>query len=54
MKTIVSWEQTQLKTLLSYAWGLTIEKQDILDTATHIFSSKLPLKYRMEDKTYRP
>uniref|UniRef100_V5FZL3 Double jelly roll-like domain-containing protein n=1 Tax=Anoplophora glabripennis TaxID=217634 RepID=V5FZL3_ANOGL len=47
MKTMVSCGQMQLKTLLSYGWGLTEEKQDILDTTTHVFSGKLPLKYLM-------
>ncbi|XP_018565376.1 uncharacterized protein LOC108906560 [Anoplophora glabripennis] len=47
MKTMVSWGATHLKTLLSYGWGLTQEDQDLLDTTSHVFSGKLPLKYLM-------
>jgi|GEM_PF-5767780 hypothetical protein len=47
MKTMVSWGQSHLKTLLSYGWGLTQKNQDIFDTTSHIFSGKLPLKYLM-------
>lgn len=47
MKTMVSYGQTHLPSLLTTGWGLTEQKQDILDTGSHVFSGKLPLKYLM-------
>ena len=47
MKTMVSYGQTHMRTLLTTGWGLKEEKQDILDSTSHVFSGKLPLKYLM-------
>lgn len=47
MKTMVSYGKSYLSTLLTTGWGLTEQKQDILDTTSHVFSGKLPLKYLM-------
>ncbi|KAJ8915708.1 hypothetical protein NQ315_000642 [Exocentrus adspersus] len=47
MKTMVSFGESHLKTLLTYGCGLTQQKQNILDNASHVFSGRLPLKYLM-------
>ncbi|KAJ8979281.1 hypothetical protein NQ317_004426 [Molorchus minor] len=47
MKTMVSYGQTKLRSLLTTGWGLCEQKQDILDTASHMFSGRLPLSYLM-------
>ncbi|MVN24206.1 hypothetical protein GO639_03325 [Staphylococcus aureus] len=47
MKTMISFGQSHANTLLTSGWGLSQLKQDILDTNSHVFSGKLPLKYLM-------
>ncbi|CAG9816514.1 unnamed protein product [Phaedon cochleariae] len=47
MKTMISYGQTHVTSLQTNGWGLNKDKQDILDTTSHIFSGKLPLKYLM-------
>lgn len=47
MKTMVSYGQTHARSLITTGWGLTQKRQDILDTTSHVFSGKLPLKILM-------
>ncbi|KAJ8967218.1 hypothetical protein NQ317_001327 [Molorchus minor] len=47
MKTMVSYGPTQMRSLLTTGWGLRDNKQDILDTTSHVFNGRLPLKYLM-------
>lgn len=47
MKTMVSFGETYLRSLLTCGWGLDKNKQEIFDAASHIFSGRLPLKYLM-------
>lgn len=47
MKTMLSFGDSQNSVLLTYGWGLDEDKQDILDTTSHVFSGRLPLKYIM-------
>ncbi|CAG9812859.1 unnamed protein product [Phaedon cochleariae] len=47
MKTMISYGQTHMTSLQTTGWGLKQESQDILDSQSHIFSGKLPLKYLM-------
>lgn len=47
LKTMVSFGKTQSHSLLTSGWGLTETNQDILDSTSHVFSGKLPLKYLM-------
>lgn len=47
LKTMASFGEHQAKALLPCGWGLSATKQDILDTNSHMFSGKLPLKYLM-------
>ncbi|CAG9825736.1 unnamed protein product [Phaedon cochleariae] len=47
MKTMISFGQTHMTSLRTTGWGLNKQKQDILDTVSHIFSGKLPLEYLM-------
>lgn len=45
IKTMVSCSKTQAKKLLTAGWGLGDGQQDILESTSHIFNGKLPLKY---------
>ncbi|KAJ8934725.1 hypothetical protein NQ318_012095 [Aromia moschata] len=47
LKTMVSFGESQTRSLLTSGWGLTQTKQDIFDSSSNIFSGKLPLKYLM-------
>ncbi|MGI0027988.1 MAG: hypothetical protein ACREAD_09145, partial [Nitrosopumilaceae archaeon] len=47
LKTMVSANSSQAKGLLTCGWGLSEENQAILDSASNVFSGKLPLKYLM-------
>nr|UPO70844.1 hypothetical protein [Zygogramma bicolorata] len=47
LKTMVSFGKSHENSLLPIGWGLSQNQQDILDTASHVFSGKLPLKYLM-------
>ncbi|MGH9701538.1 MAG: hypothetical protein ACRD52_19055, partial [Candidatus Acidiferrales bacterium] len=47
LKTMVSARASQAKSLLTCGWGLDEAKQDIVDSRSHVFSGKLPLKYLM-------
>nr|XP_023016235.1 uncharacterized protein LOC111505627 [Leptinotarsa decemlineata] len=47
MKTMISFGKTHANSLLPIGWGLDVNKQDILDSVSNVFSGKLPLKYLM-------
>ncbi|XP_074033315.1 uncharacterized protein isoform X1 [Leptinotarsa decemlineata] len=47
MKTMISFGKTHANSLLPIGWGLDVNKQDIFDSVSNIFSGKLPLKYLM-------
>lgn len=47
LKIMTSFGKTQSHYLLTSGWGLTVTNQDILDSSSHVFSGKLPLKYLM-------
>ncbi|CAG9771522.1 unnamed protein product [Ceutorhynchus assimilis] len=47
LKTMVSFGASQLKPLLACGWGLAEDKQHLIDSTSHVFSGKLPLKYLM-------
>ncbi|CAG9762533.1 unnamed protein product [Ceutorhynchus assimilis] len=56
LKTMVSFGASQLKHLLACGCGLAEDKQHLIDSTSHVFSGKLPLKYLMgfaEDYTKR-
>ncbi|CAG9815522.1 unnamed protein product [Phaedon cochleariae] len=47
MKSMISYGETSTKFLDTVGWGLDENKQVILDTPSHTFSGKLPLKFLM-------
>lgn len=47
MKALVSYGRSHMTSLLTTGWGLNETKQDILDTSSHTFNGRLPLKYLM-------
>ncbi|CAG9818125.1 unnamed protein product [Phaedon cochleariae] len=52
MKSMISHGETSNKFLDTVGWGLDENKQVILDTSSHTFSEKLPLKFSMEYSEY--